>query len=91
MDVPVVIAEGYTLERALLVAANRRRWVPVKTAENTYRLTITQRGNACCVEVILGKQSFSILPMTSNIPVRKCDQWVNNLQREICLRAQRGR
>lgn len=91
MDVPVFVAHDYTLEKAVLAAASRRQWIPVKTSDNVYRLTIRQRNNICSVDVIMQKDSFSIIPVESNIPVRKCNQWVLNLQREICHRAQRGR
>ena len=88
VDVPVFVAEGYSLERAIVSAAQRRRWLPKKTDEKTYRLTIIQRKNRCVVDVVMnGEKSFSILPVESNIPVRKYDQWVQNLWREIVHRA----
>ena len=91
IDAPVVVAEGYTLERAVLAAANRRRWSAVRTSDDTYRLTIRQRKNICSVDVVMKKDSFSILPVESNIPVMKYNQWVNNLEREIRHRADSGR
>ena len=92
IDVPVFVAEGYSLERAIVSAAQRRRWLPKKTDEKTYRLTIVQRKNRCVVDVVMnGNKSFSILPVESNISVRKYDQWVQNLWREIVHRADRGR
>lgn len=91
-NVQVTVATGYSLEKALHSAADRRQWSPQKLKEGVYRLTINQRNNHCCVEVHLnGNESFSILPVSSNIPVRKYDQWVNNLQREICHRARNGK
>lgn len=91
-DVPVVVASGQTLEQAVLASAARRRWTATKQSATTYRLTIDQRGNRCVVDVVMnGNASFSILPVESNIPVRKYDQWVNNLQREITMRAQKGK
>ena len=88
LDVPVFVAEGYSLEQAIVSAAQRRRWLPKKTDEKTYRLTIIQRKNRCVVDVVMnGEKSFSILPVESNIPVRKYDQWVQNLWREIVHRA----
>ncbi|MBR6735175.1 MAG: DUF1294 domain-containing protein [Kiritimatiellae bacterium] len=36
-----------------------------------------------------GEQSFSIRLVQSNIPVRKYNQWANNLGREIVFRASR--
>ena len=81
----------YSLECAIVSAAQRRRWMPKKTDEKTYRLTIVQRKNRCVVDVVMnGNKSFSILPVESNIPVRKYDQWVQNLWREIVHRANRG-
>jgi hypothetical protein len=92
VDVPVFVAEGHSLERAIVSAAQRRRWLPKKTDEKTYRLTIVQRKNRCVVDVVMnGNKSFSILPVESNISVRKYDQWVQNLWREIVHRADRGR
>jgi hypothetical protein len=78
IDAPVIVADGYTLERAVLSAATRRQWSAVKTAENVYRLTIRQRSNICCVDVVMKKDCFSILPVESNIFVAKYNQWVNN-------------
>ena len=39
--------------------------------------------------VPVGAKAFSIRMVQSNIPVRKYDQWVNNLSREIVLQASR--
>ena len=36
-----------------------------------------------------GSNAFSIRFVQSNIPVRKYDQWVNNLSREIVFQAAR--
>lgn len=91
-DVPVFVAKGYSLDQAIISAAKRRRWLPNKKDEKTYRLTIIQRKNRCVVDVVKnGNESFSILPVESNIPVRKYEQWVQNLWREIIHRAERGR
>lgn len=91
VDVPVFVAEGYSLERAIVSAAQRRRWQSKKIDEKTYRLMIIQRNNRCVVDVVMnGEKSFSILPVESNITVRKYDQWVQNLSREIVHRADRG-
>ena len=60
-------------------------------SDDVYRLTITQRSHICCVDVVMKKDSFSILPFESNIPVAKYNQWVNNLEREIRHRANRAR
>jgi hypothetical protein len=91
IDAPVIVADGYTLERAVLSAATRRQWSAVKTAENVYRLTIRQRSNICCVDVVMKKDCLSILPVESNISVAKYNQWVNNLEREIRYRASTAR
>jgi len=87
-DVSVMVSPGRTLQGAMLSAANRRGWAVVKNADGSYRLSIFQRSNRCVVDVVLnGEESFSILPVESNIPVRKYDQWVDNLRREIIHRA----
>ncbi|MBR2981661.1 MAG: hypothetical protein IKC80_00365 [Kiritimatiellae bacterium] len=92
VDVSVFVAEGYSLDRAVISAAKRRSWVPNRRDEKTYRLTIVQRKNRCVVDVVLnGNESFSILPVESNITVRKYDQWVQNLLREIIHRAEIGK
>lgn len=89
-DVQVTVAQGKSLADAMISAANRRGWTVAKNADGSYRLSILQRSNRCIVDVVLnGNASFSILPVESNIPVRKYDQWVNNLQREIIHRAAR--
>ena len=75
----------------MITAANRRRRSAVKAADNTYRFTIRQRKNICSVDVVMKKDSFSILPVESNISVMKYNQWVNNFEREIRHRAARGR
>jgi hypothetical protein len=91
IDAPVIVADGYTLERAVLAAAVRRRWTPAKFSDDVYRLTIRQRSNICCVDVVMKKDCFSILPVESNISVAKYNQWVNNLEREIRYRASTAR
>ena len=49
-----------------------------------------QREHLVVVDVIpVGAKAFSIRMVQSNIPVRKYDQWVNNLSREIVLQASR--
>ena len=55
IDAPVIVADGYTLERAVLAAAVRRRWTPAKLSDDVYRLTIRQRSNICCVDVVMKK------------------------------------
>ena len=91
VDTYVIVAKGYTLEQAVLAAANRRKWSVSKNADDTLRLTIRQRDNICSVDVVMKKDSFSILPVESNISVMKYNKWVRNLEREICHRANRGK
>lgn len=89
-DVQVVVAPGNTLYDAMMSAANFRRWNVEKNADGSYRLSIIRKSNRCIVDVVLnGETSFSILPVESTITVRKYNQWVNNLQREIIHRAAR--
>ncbi len=90
-DHPVVVAEGYTLEQAVISAAGRRGWMVEKLGANEFRLTINQRDNRCVVKVVTNGSSFSVLPVESNIAVRKYDQWVKTLVREITYRASNGR
>ena len=91
VDAYVIVADGFSLEKAVLAAANHRKWSTVKVADDTFRLTIRQRDNMCCVDVVMKKDSFSILPVESNISVMKYNKWVRNLEREIRHRADRGR
>jgi hypothetical protein len=87
-NVSVTLAQGRTLSSAIMTAAARRRWVPQNQANGTIRCTISQREHLVVVDVVPnGEQSFSIRPVQSNIPVRKYDQWVNNLSREIVFQA----
>ncbi len=87
---PAYVAEGYSLERAVMAAANRRRWSVEKLSENTFRLTIHQRTNLCSVKVTTGDGCFSITPIASNITIAKYNQWVRILEREIRHRANLG-
>lgn len=91
VDSPVCLAEGYSLERAVFAAADRRRWSVEKMSDKVFRLTIRQRSNLCCVDVTIGDGCFSIIPVASTITIAKYDQWVGNLEREIRMRANRGR
>jgi hypothetical protein len=51
---------------------------------------LSQREHMVVVDVVpIGEKAFSIRMVQSNIPVRKYDQWVNNLSREIVMRASR--
>ena len=89
-NVAVTPAQGRTLSGAIITAAARRGWSPSAQADGTIRCTLTQRQHLVVVDVVPnGEQSFSIRPVQSNIPVRKYDQWVNNLSREIVVQASR--
>ena len=89
-NVAVTLAQGRTLSSAIMTAATRRRWLPQSQENGTIRCTISQREHLVVVDVVPnGEQSFSIRPVQSNIPVRKYDQWVNNLSREIVFQASR--
>ena len=90
-NVSVRVKDGYSLEKAVLSAAERRWWMPEKISSNTLRLTIRQRSNICSVDVVMQEDSFSVNPVESNITVRKYNQWVAILVREIIHRANRGR
>ncbi len=89
-NVSVTLAPGRTLSGAIMAAATRRRWLPQAQAGGTIRCTLSQRDHLVVVDVVPnGEQSFSIRMVQSNIPVRKYDQWVNNLSREIVYQASR--
>ena len=89
-NVAVTLAPGRTLAGAVTAAATRRRWLPQTQANGTIRCTLTQREHLVVVDVVPnGEQSFSIRLVQSNIPVRKYNQWANNLSREIVLQASR--
>ena len=82
-NVAVTLAQGKTLQSAVMMAATRRRWVP-SAQGNVIRCTLSQREHLVIVDVVLtDARTFSIRQVQSNIPVRKYDQWVNNLSREI--------
>lgn len=87
-NVSVELAPGRTLQSVIMAAAAHRRWMPSKQADGTVRCTLSQREHKVVVDVVqVGEKSFSIRMVQSNIPVRKYDQWVNNLSREIVMRA----
>ena len=89
-NVSVELAPGRTLQGAIMAAAAHRRWLPTKQADGTVRCTLSQREHMVVVDVVpVGEKAFSIRMVQSNIPVRKYDQWVNNLSREIVMRASR--
>ena len=87
-NIAVEYAQGRTFENAVKLAATRRRWLPQAQADGSIRCTLSQREHLVVVDVIpVGAKAFSIRMVQSNIPVRKYDQWVNNLSREIVLQA----
>ena len=89
-NVTVTLAPGRTLASAVTAAAARRGWLPHAQANGTIRCTLSQREHLVVVDVVPnGDQSFSIRLVQSNISVRKYNQWVNNLSREIVFRASR--
>ena len=64
--------------------------MPQAQADGSIRCTLSQREHLVVVDVVpVGNKAFSIRMVQSNIPVRKYDQWVNNLSREIVLQASR--
>ena len=89
-NVAVEYAQGRTFASAVNLAATRRRWLPQAQADGSIRCTLSQREHLVVVDVVpVGAKAFSIRMVQSNIPVRKYDQWVNNLSREIVLQASR--
>ena len=89
-NVAVEYAQGRTFASAVTLAATRRRWLPQAQADGSIRCTLSQREHLVVVDVVpVGAKAFSIRMVQSNIPVRKYDQWVNNLSREIVLQASR--
>ena len=88
-NISVTLAQGRTLQSAVMAAAARRRWTP-SSQGNVVRCTLSQREHLVIVDVVLSDdRTFSIRQVQSNIPVRKYDQWVNNLSREIVFQASR--
>ena len=89
-NIAVEYAQGRTFASAVNLAATRRRWLPQAQADGSIRCTLSQREHLVVVDVVpVGAKAFSIRMVQSNIPVRKYDQWVNNLSREIVLQASR--
>ena len=87
-NVAVTLAPGQTFDQAVAQAAARRRWTTQRQANGTIRCTLSQREHLVIADVVpTGPKSFSIRPVQSNIPVRKFEQWINNLSREIVARA----
>ena len=86
--VSVSLAPGRTLSSAVMAAASRRRWLPQAQADGSIRCTLSQRDHLVVVDVVPNSDgTFSIRMVQSNIPVRKYNQWANNLSREIVYQA----
>ena len=86
--VSVVVKDREALEKAVVMAATRRRWVPSVKADSTVRCTLVQRQHKVEIDVVLeGANSYSINCVSCNIPLAKYQQWINNLQREIAWQA----
>ncbi len=84
----VAVPPGKPLNAAIFAAAARRKWIPQLQSDGTVRCTILQRGNVVVVDVVpTGERTFSIRHVQSSIPVRKYNQWADNLSREIVYRA----
>ena len=87
-NIAVEYAQGRTFASVVNLAATKRRWLPQAQADGSIRCMISQRGHFVIVDVVpVGDKAFSIRMVQSNIPVRKYDQWVNNLSREIVFQA----
>lgn len=83
-NVAVSVREGASLKAVVIQAAARRGWMPAEAGPDVVRLTIVQRSNKVVVDVkILDNTHYSIRQVESNIPARKYEQWINNLQRTI--------
>ena len=83
-NVSVILASGHTLPSAVASAATRRGWLPQKQEDGTIRCTFHRKDNLVVVDVVPSdKQSFSVRLVESNVPVRKYNQWVNNLVHDI--------
>ena len=80
----VVVTPGHNLRDAVVQAATRRHWAVQQQANGDIRCQILQRGNVVTIDiVIVGEATYAIRFVESNIPNRKYNKWVGNLQREI--------
>ena len=87
-NVSVVTKDRATLKKAVVVAATHRRWLPSEISPNVIRCTLLQRKHKVEIDITLtGDKSYSISCLFSNIPERKYQQWISNLQREIAKQA----
>ncbi len=80
----VVVAQGRNLRNAVVQAATRRRWIAQELENGDIRCKIVQRNNVVAIDIVIKNETtYAIRFVESNIPNRKYNQWVNNLQREI--------
>lgn len=88
MSVGCNLKEGTTLEDAVYEAAAKHHWTTRPISPGNIRCVIHQRAHIVEVMVVLhDDRSFSIVGERSNIPVRKYNQWISFLSREIVFRA----
>ena len=89
-NVQYELAQGRTFVSVVRDAATRRRWSVQALADGTVRCTIVQREHRVVADVVPGPGStFSIRCVESNIPVKKYNQWAENLRRDIVFLAAR--
>ena len=89
-NVPVVVAAGNNLRNAVVQAAMHRRWNVQALANGDIRCQILQRSNKVTIDIVVTSETtYTIKFVESNIPTRKYNQWVGNLQREIARWAAR--
>ena len=84
----VMTSHNSSLRDAIIRAAVRRRWNPQVQDDGTIRCQLVQRSNVVTICIVLNSETtYSIVPVDSNIPTRKYNQWIRNLQREIAKQA----
>ena len=86
----VVVTPGHDLRSAVVQAATHRRWSVQAMANGDIRCQIVQRKNVVTIDIVVKSDTtYAIRFVESNIPNRKYNQWINNLQREIAKWATR--
>ena len=89
-NAPVAVSAGRNLKEAVVQAATRRHWNVQELENGDLRCQILQREHRVTIDVtITGENTYSIKFVESNIPTRKYNQWIGNLQREIARWAAR--
>ena len=84
----VTVAQGRDLKSAVVQAAVRRRWNVQEMENGDIRCQIVQRKNKVTIDIVIkSENTYAIRFVESNIPNRKYNQWINNLQREIAKMA----